>query len=489
MEYDIILISGEVYFDHPLSGAAIIKRWLEKNGFTVGVIETPQTEEDITELGKPKLFFGITSGSMDSMLRNYTPLKKIRNEDKHQKYSHSCPNRAVIVYSNWIRSKFKYSIMVLGGTEASLRRFIHYDYWDNKLRKPILFDTRADILAYGNSEKQILEIANKVKNKKSLIGIPGTCIITKEVPKDVTLLPSFDEVSNSKEKFCDFQNLLTNEKNLIQKIDNRYVLQFKSPIYTSKDLDEYYDLGFSRQVPKEMRGFQFSVVSHRGCIGGCHFCAINLIQGNKIISRSEKSILKEIEEIKNHPKFRGNIDDLGGPSANMYGLDCNKCNNDCFECNKKPKGRWLKLLKKARKLARIYIKSGVRYELLTDEETSELYEHHIFDTLRIAPEHINKNILTLMNKNRSDFTKFIKGKSKLSYYFMMCHPGSTMKEAKELADIVKKLDCPDAVQMFTPTPMTISTCMYYTGLNPKNKKAVYVPYTYIEKKKQKRLLL
>ena len=488
MEYDIILITGEIFFDHPLSGIAIIKRWLEKHGYSVGIIETPHKEEDITELGKPKLFFGISSGCIDSMLRNFTPLKKLREEDKHQKYTSSCPNRAVIVYSNWVRSQYKDSIMVLGGTEASLRRFTHYDYWDNKLRRPILFDSRADILTIGNSEKQILEIANRLKEGKNLIGIKGTCIITKEIPKGTTVLPSFTEVSSSKEKFCDMQNLLTNEKDLIEQIDNRYVLQYACPEYTTKDLDEYYELDFSREVPKELRGFQFSIVSHRGCIGNCNFCSLNLLQGRHIISRSEKSILNEIKRIREHREYRGSIDDLGGPSANMYGLDCNKCNKDCFDCDKKPKGKWLTLLKKARKLAKIYIKSGVRYELLTEEEYDEM-RHHIFDTLRVAPEHVNKKILKLMNKNKGDFEKFIKGKNKLSYYFIMCHPGSTMKEAEELARIVKKLKCPDAVQMFTPTPMTVSTCMYYTGLDPKTKKEVYVPYTYLEKKKQKRLII
>ncbi len=489
MQYDIIIVTGEVFFDHPLSGAAIIKRLLEKYGYLVGIIETPSCEEDIKELGKPVLFFGVTSGCTDSMLRNFTPLKKLRVEDVNQKHFSSCPNRAVIVFSNWIRRHFKDSIMVLGGTEASLRRFVHYDYWDNKLRKPILFDTRADILAYGNAEKQVLEIAKRIKEKKSLVGIEGTAIIAKKIPKDAKLIPSFQEVNESKEKFCDMQNLLSSKVTLAQQIDNRYVIQFASPSYTPKDLDEYYSLDFSRDVPKELRGFQFSVVTHRGCIGNCSFCAVNLIQSDTIVSRSEESILKEIKKITNHSQFRGAIDDLGGPSANMYGMDCNLCNQECIDCNKLNKDRWLNLLRKARKLAKIYIKSGVRYDLLTEEQTKEILEHHTFDTLKIAPEHVSKNILKLMNKDKGNLQEFIKGKSKLSYYFIMCHPGSTTKEAKELADAVKKLRCKEGVQLFTPTPMTISTCMYYTGMNPKTKEEVYVPYTYKEKKEQKRMIL
>jgi len=268
MEFDIIFIIGETFFDSPLCGTAILKRLLEKYGYTVGVIELPQKEEEIKKLGKPKLFFGVSSGSMDSMVRNYTPLKKLRCEDEHQDYIEQVPDRAVIVYSNWIKRFFKDSIIVLGGTEASLRRFIHYDYWDNKLRKPILCDSRANILAYGSAEKQILEIAAKIKNHESLQGILGTCILSTEKPKDFIGLPSYDEVMISKERFCDMQILLNNTKNIAQKIDNRYVLQYKSPLYTSHDLDEYYELQFTRSsTPKHLRGFDFSVVSHRGCIG------------------------------------------------------------------------------------------------------------------------------------------------------------------------------------------------------------------------------
>jgi uncharacterized radical SAM protein YgiQ len=508
MKYDIIFITGEIFFDHPLNGIAILKKVLEDKGYKIGIIETPKTELDITELGKPNLFFAISSGSIDSMVRNYTPLKKKRSEDKNLNYIQEVPDRALIVFSNWIRHQYKDSIIVLGGIEASLRRFVHYDYWDNKLRKPILFDTRADIMTYGCSEKQIIEIAEKIKNNQSLKKIKGTCIISKDLDLDLDRieenikLPSWDEVSESKEKYCDMQNLFSVEKNLYQKIDNRYIIQYNYPNYSSNDLDYYYSFPYSRKMPKNLRGFEFSVVSHRGCIGECNFCSLKLTQGNKIISRSEESILEEIKNITKLPNFKGNIDDLGGPSANMYGMDCNKCNDkskSCIECKNlnRTNKRLVNLLKKAleiKGIKNIYIRSGIRFDLCSKEYLKLLCSKHIYDTLKIAPEHINKNVLKLMNKDKGelkdfikDFKKYLCGKE-ISFYFMTAHPGSSIKEAKELADYIKTLKNCETVQIFTPTPMTISTCMYYTGLNTKNKEKIYIPYTYNEKKEQKRLI-
>lgn len=506
MQYDIIFVTGELFFDHPLCGVAVLKRWLEKNNYSVGVIEMPKDANDITKLGEPKLFFGVTSGAIDSMIRNYTPLKKSRADDSYADYDGFVPDRAVIVYSNWIRTKFKSSKIVLGGTEATLRRFVHYDYWDNKLRKPILFDSRADILVYGFGEKQIIEICERLKHKKqdndkdnNLKNIQGTCIIGKEVPEGFIELPSNEEVTKSKEKFCDMTNLLNNYTNLAQKIDNRYVLQYKSPIYTPKDLDEYYDQPFERNVPRNhLQGFQFSVVTHRGCFGDCNFCSIKLAQGNKVVSRSEESILKEIERITKHPEFRGNIDDLGGPSANMYGMDCNKCFGSCIDCkNMNKNDRAINLLRKASKIKgikKINIRSGIRYDIASPEYMKEVAENHTFDTLRIAPEHVNHNVLKLMNKDKMDLNKFLEiykktgAKRKLSFYFITAHPGSTMDEAEELANALQHIENAESVQIFTPTPMTVSTCMYYTGMDPKTKKKVYVPYTYAEKKEQKRVI-
>ncbi|MBN2458592.1 YgiQ family radical SAM protein [Candidatus Woesearchaeota archaeon] len=501
MAYDIIFVTGEVYFDHPLCGIAIIKRLLERHGYSVGLIEMPKRELDVTVLGAPRLFFGVSSGSIDSMVRNYTPLKKLRRDDRNLDYNESVPDRAVIVYSNWIKRHFKDAKIVLGGTEASLRRFVHYDYWENRLRKPVLLDSRADILAYGCAEKQIIEIADRISKKKNLLDIPGTCIIGKEAPEGFLRLPDYEEVMASKERFCDMQLKLDNNKDLCQKIDNRYVLQNKSPQYTTRDLDSYYELPFSRNIPvKHLRGFEFSVVTHRGCIGECSFCSLKLMQGNRIISRSEQSILKEIENMKKLPYFKGNIDDLGGPSANMYGMDCSRCEDGhCIDCNRLDQSnkKLISLLRKARKIKgikKINIRTGIRYDLASDEYLKEVARHHIYDTLKIAPEHVNKKVLRLMNKDNGDLNSFIKrfkmtGTDKeLSFYFMTAHPGSGMPEAEELGKAIAKLKNTETVQVFTPTPMTDSTCMYYTGLDPRTKKPVYVPYTYNEKKKQKRVL-
>jgi uncharacterized radical SAM protein YgiQ len=497
MEYDIILVTGEIFFDHPLSGIAILKRLLEKHSYSVGIIEMPAGDEDIKKLGRPNLFFGVSSGSIDSMVRNYTPLKKRRAEDEHLDYYENVPDRAVIVYSNWIKKHFNDSIIVLGGTEASLRRFVHYDCWENRLRKPILFDSRADIMAYGCAEKQVLEIAHKIKAGKSLYDIEGTCIVSKELPSDFIELPNYEQVSESKERFCDMQNMLCRNKNLAQKIDNRYVLQYKSPKYASKDLDEYYELSFTRKIPsKHLRGFEFSVVTHRGCIGGCNFCSLGLMQGDRIVSRSEESIIREVKNIIKMQGFRGNIDDLGGPSANMYGMDCNKCEEKCLDCSRldRSNARLIALMRKLRQakgVNNVYIRSGIRYDLASPEYINELAKYHTFDTLRIAPEHVNKNVLKLMNKDRGNLDRFLKlfAENKFSFYFMAAHPGSGIKEAHELGKMVKKLKNADHVQVFTPTPMTVSTCMYYTGMDPKTKKKIYVPYTYSEKKEQKRIIL
>ncbi len=499
MEYDIIFVLGERFCDNPLCGIAILKRLLEKNKYKVGVIDIPKNIEDIKKLGKPRLFFGISSGNIDSMLKNYTPLKRKRELDKYSNYIQECPDRAVIVYSNWIRSAYKESIIVIGGVEASLRRFTHYDYWDNDLRKSIIFDSRADMLVYGSGEKQCLEIAERIKNNKSIEGVEGTCIRSRNLPKDFIELPTHEEVSESKERFCDMQNMFDNNKNLSQKTGNFYILQYKFPEYTSKDLDEYYELKFTRDIKHigYMKGFEFSVVTHRGCIGNCNFCSLGMMFGNRIVSRTEESILREIKYITTLPHFKGNIDDLGGPTANMYGMDCVKCKGSCINCSKLDcsHSKLIHLLREIRKIKSVkkaFVRSGIRYDIAPDEYLKEL-KYHISGTLKIAPEHVSSNVLELMNKNKGSLDDFIRRFDRLkcgelSFYFMTAHPGSGMKEAEELAEKIKTLKNMNAVQIFTPTPMTMSTCMYYTGLNPKTKEKIYVPYTYHEKKEQKRIL-
>ena len=510
MEYDIILITGDVYIDHPLNGIAIIKRFLEKHKFSVGVIETPnwKSNKDFIKLGKPKLCFGVTSGAMDSLVENYTPLKKPREEDEYNDFEKVKPDRAILVYCNKLKENFKDVPIVIGGIEASLRRFGHYDYWENRIRRSILFDSRADILAYGNAEYSMLEIAKRLKDEKDLKNIFGTCIISKTIPKDFILLNSIEEIMESKVLFCKTQLLFSNKKNLCQLDKDNYILQYKAHEYTSKELDEIYELPFTREVPRNIhyfRGMQFSVVTHRGCVGNCNFCSLSLHQGDKVVSRSEESILKEIKLLTKHKEFRGNIDDLGGPSANMYGMDCStKCEKPCLKCDKLNRShkKLISLLQKARQVPgvkKVFIRSGIRYDLALEskEYVKELVEYHISGTLKIAPEHCNSKILKLMNKYSQKrlesfiilFDKYNKNKDNaLRFYFMTCHPGSSMIETKQLADCIKKLQNTESVQIFTPTPMTISTCMYYTGLDPFSLKKVYIPYTYNEKKKQKNII-
>ncbi|MDO8740595.1 MAG: YgiQ family radical SAM protein [Candidatus Woesearchaeota archaeon] len=508
-QYDVILVSGEYYADHPMSAAGILVRVLQDKGYSVAVIEKPdwKTDKDFLKFGRPKLFFGVTSGSIDSMLVNYTPLKKLRSEDKKHPYYSGIPDRAVIVYCNKLRQLFKDSVLVIGGIEASMRRFTHYDYWNNGLRKSILFDSRANILVYGSGEYQIIEIADKLKQGKSIENIEGTCIVSDNAPKDFEIIPSYEEASEDKKVFCRMQLMFSQKKNIAQKTADKYVLQYKAHNYTAQELDYIYGLDYSRDIPKkfpEFRMAQFSVVTHRGCIGDCNFCSISLHQGSRIVSRSEKSILDELKKITKHKDFKGYIDDFGGASANMYGMDCVKCDNSiCMSCKHldKSHSRLVHLMREARKIPgikKIFIRSGIRYDLAVESEeyVKELSKYHISGCLKIAPEHFSEKVLKLMNKSSKSFDKFKQMFDKynlplnqsLKYYFMTGHPGSTLDEVEVLAAKLGKLKNTESVQLFTPTPMTVSTCMYYTGLNPYTLEKVYIPYTYNEKKKQKNIL-
>ncbi|MHA1675357.1 MAG: YgiQ family radical SAM protein, partial [Promethearchaeota archaeon] len=528
------LISGEYWVDHPHSGVGIIAKVLENAGYSVGIIEKPdwRSPNDFMRFGLPKLFFGITSGSIDSMLQNYTPLKKPRSKDPFKPYDSQIPDRAVIVYSQMVHRAVKLlqrklenfhhnptSIpipIVLGGVEASLRRFTHYDYWDNKLRKPILFDAKADILVYGPGEFQIVEIANRLLNRKDLVGISGTSVILNESqlsefsdPKE--FLPSYANVEQSKEAFCDMQLAFSNQNTLIQQVDHRYIIQFQQHTYTTAELDAVYKLPYSYDVPIEFPEFkmaQFSIITHRGCIGECNFCAIALHQGAKIVSRSQQNILDEITRMTQHPDFSGYIGDLGGPSANMYGMDCDNasfCLKKCISCSilnqshQKP----LDLLRATRKIPgvkKVFVRSGIRYDMVVDKDEylQEISDHHISGSLKIAPEHFSPSVCALMNKDSSTFDRFRKKFIKmnasknqtLKYYFITAHPGSTMEDAVFLKQKIAKLGekNTESIQIFTPTPMSVSTCMYYTGLNPFTKTPIHIPYSFREKKDQKNIL-
>lgn len=515
--FDLIIISGEPYVDHPSSGLGIIARVLEAQGYKVGVIGKPdlRDDQDLARLGKPRLFFGLTSGAIDSMVVNYTPLKRRRAEDPHAPYQSGLPDRALIVYSNKIRHLFPGIPIILGGMEASQRRFAHYDYWQNKVRRSLLLDSRADLLVYGPGELQIIEIARRLARGEDLAGIAGTCIVSSQLPPGFQEIPSYEAVAENPEQFCQAQTLFSNSQALAQGHDHRFVLQYPMPNYTTQDLDWIYSLPYSRIIPAHFKALDlalFSIVTHRGCLGNCSFCSLALHQGNHIISRSEESIIKEIEGLTRHPLFKGYIDDLGGPSANMYGMDCSRpCDRDCLTCPKLDRShqRLISLLKEARKVPKVkkvFMRSGIRYDLAMEsrEYLRELCTHHISGGLKIAPEHVSSTVLRLMHKGGGEkleeFRRIFSSLNRnlgqhLKYYFMVAHPGANTQAARELARAIHKIEQEgeyhpiEGVQIFTPTPMTRSTCMYHTGRDPQSGQSVYVPRTFQEKKEQKRMLL
>ena len=514
--FDIILVSGEPYVDHPMSPAGVIARVLDAEGYSVGVIDRPdwKTDRDFLRLGAPRLFFGVTSGSIDSMLVNYTPLKRRREKDEHAPYASAMPDRAVIVYCNILRRLYPGSPLVIGGIEASLRRFAHYDYWDDAVRRSILLDSRADILVYGPGEIQAVEIAARIDRGEDLDGIAGTCIVRPEILPGFRKLPSFEAVDADPERFNEAQNIFSNQVDLAQPHAERFVLQNAMPKYTPAGLDRIYGLPFSREIPADFPEFamaQFSVVTHRGCFGRCSFCALSLHQGDRIVSRSEASILDEVRRLTRHPDFKGYIDDLGGPTANMYGMDCRSAcrGRECLTCPRLDRShrRLIALMKKARAVPgvkKVFVRSGIRHDLALESEeyVRELSGHHISGLLKIAPEHVAPHVLRLMNKEgrsleefRRLFLKVNRGrKQHLKYYFMVAHPGTTDADARALAATVRRLEREgekpvEGVQIFTPTPMTRSTAMYHTGKDPVTGEQVVVPRSYAEKKGQKRLLM
>jgi len=512
---DVVLITGEIHVDHPLSASGVIARILEAEGRTVGIIEHPdwKTDADFLQWGAPRLFFGITSGSIDSLLANSTPLKRRREKDPHAPRKTAMPDRAVLVYANKIRRLFPGTPIVLGGIEASLRRFAHYDYWENRVRRSLIVDARADILVYGPGEKAAVEIARRLEEGLDLQGIAGTCVVSRNVPADFVLLPPAEAVAGSPDAFAEAQMKLSVRTPLAQGHAGRFVLQYPAPRWTPADLDRIYGLPYSRLIPPDFPEFgmaRFSVVSHRGCFGRCSFCALALHQGDTIVSRSEESILEEIRRLVRHPEFKGSIDDLGGPTANMYGMDCEAaCGESCLDCGRRPgHERLISLLRRAREIPgvrNVFVRSGVRYDLAlsSEEYIRELVGHHVSGLLKIAPEHVSKNVLRLMNKDSGGaFEKFrrafrkadVSGRRHLKYYFMVAHPGCGPREAGELAREVRRLekegDRPvEGVQIFTPAPMTLSTAMYHTGRDPRTGESVYVPRTFQEIKDQKRMLM
>lgn len=559
-EVDFLLITCDAYIDHPSFGHAIISRVLENEGFRVGIIPQPnwKNKNSLNVLGRPKLGVLISSGVIDSMVNNYTATKKTRREDVYSPGGKKGlrPNRAIIIYSNLAREVFKDKPIIIGGIEASLRRFAHYDYWDDFLRRSILFDSKADILVYGMGEKSIVEIANQLKSGKrveDIHNIRGTsfAVSFSDLPsefkdsynsttnistnKNYVLLHSYEEISKSKNKYAQSYKIQYDEQDpingriLIQPYGNRFLVQNPpSQSLTIKEMDKVYSLPYERTyhpsyepcggVPA-LQEVEFSLTSHRGCFGGCSFCALNFHQGRIIQKRSQASIINEAKNLTYLPNFKGYIHDVGGPTANFRNKACLN-QEEHGTCKGKqclyPKpcknlivdhSEYLSLLRRLREIPgikKVFIRSGIRYDYLMldndDKFFKELCEHHISGQLKVAPEHVSNAVLSKMGKPGKDmYNNFVKKYSEINNqlkkkqflvpYLISGHPGSTLNDAIELAEYLRDINfIPEQVQDFYPTPGTLSTCMYYTGIDPRNMKSIYVPKLPKEKAMQRALL-
>ena len=524
---------------------------ISSNGVWIGVttnIKGPQGPQGLAGVQGiigaqgPQGSTGVTGGCVDSMVANYTALKKKRHSDDLTPggENNKRPDRALIKYTNLIKQYYKSNKpIVLGGVEASLRRIVHYDYWDDKLRKPVIFDCKADVLVYGAGEVTILELTEKIKNQEDYSEVRGICIIGKETKKGFIEIPSFDECKEDKDKFAKMfkefyrNNDPLNAKGLVQKIDNRFLIQNPPQFLPSKDyLDRIHEYDYERDVHpyykkqgkvKALDTVQFSVEIHRGCYGECNFCSITVHQGRRINSRSKESIIREIKNITKHKDFKGYINDIGGPTANMYENQCDIQDNhgackakrcsfpnlcDQMDNNHKPLIDLMAELRKIPGIKKIFVGSGVRYDLvISDKKNGERYlkdvvEHHISGQMKIAPEHIDNGVLSLMGKpsgrDVKDFrdkfyelTKKAGKKQFLTYYFIAGHPGCDGEDMRNLKDFVNnelKLQ-PEQVQVFTPTPSTYSTLMYYLEKNPMTNEIIFVEKSLKAKKVQKEIVV
>lgn len=543
-QFDFIYILGDAYVDHPSFGAAIITRVLEHNGYTVGIIPQPDWHRDseFLKLGTPRLSWLVSAGNIDSMVAHYSVAKRRREHDAYSagNVMGKRPDRAASVYSSILRRLTPDTPIMLGGLEASLRRFAHYDYWDDAVRPSVLVDSKADILMFGMSENCIVELADRLNNGESIKDIRdvrGTCYLcpTVETPYGAVECPSFEMVSSNKEmyaKACRIQYDQQDEvygRTIIQRHGNMMLVQNPPPrALTTEELDEVYSLPYMRTyhpmyekeggVPS-IEEVQFSITHNRGCFGFCNFCSIALHQGRKISVRSEESILKEAELITQMPNFKGYIHDVGGPTANFRHTSCKKqlesglCKGrkclapkPCANLDVDHK-EYLDILRKLRaipKVKKVFIRSGIRYDYLIedkdDEFMTELIKYHVSGQLKVAPEHCSAQVLDKMGKPHIEaYKRFQKkfyeitgkiGKEQyLVPYLMSSHPGSTIDDAIELALFLKENNIhPEQVQDFYPTPGTISTCMFYTGLDPYTMQPVYVAKTPEEKSAQRALL-
>jgi len=541
---DIILVTGDTYIDSPHIGVAVIGRVLTNAGYRVGIIAQPdiKSDADISRLGEPRLFWGITGGCMDSMVANYTATRKKRRDDDLTPggKNNRRPDRAAVVYANLIRQHFKNTKpLVLGGVEASLRRIAHYDYWSDTVRRSILFDARADILTYGMAETAIVEIARRLAAGADIKNIPGTCTIESEPPPGYLELPSYETVVTDKKAFAEmFQIFYSNNDpvtacGLYQQHSNRYLMHHPPQHHLSADeLDAIYALDFSRRVHpfyeakgqvRAMDTIAFSLTTHRGCFGECHFCSIALHEGRTIISRSEASILVETRKIAALPDFKGYILDVGGATANMYGIDCSRkqikgaCpDKRCLYPKvcaslKADHTRQIHLLKNLRQIPgikKIFVASGIRHDLVMADKKygvsymRELVKHHISGQLKIAPEHTSPGVLHLMSKPQSQALVHFKNifekmnaeaglKQFLTYYFIAAHPGCTEEDMHDLKSFATRElhTTPQQVQIFTPLPSTTSALMYWTGIDPATDRKIYVEKDPVKKQRQKDIVV
>lgn len=543
-QLDFLFISGDAYVDHPSFGPAIICRLLEKHGYRVGIIAQPdwRSTREFSRLGKPRLGVLISAGNMDSMLNKFTAAKKYRSQDSYSPGGAAGrrPDRAAIVYSNRVRELWKTVPIIIGGIEASLRRFSHYDYWSDSVRRSILVDSRADLLVYGMGEKQIIDIAAQLSQgvkAADIVSVPGTCYLADSLEHlwDYIETPGYEAVAEDKKKFAEAFRLQYLEqdpirgKTIVQKHQDVFLIQ-NSPALplTTGEMDEIYGLPYQRAfhpVYDDMGGVpaieevKFSIVSHRGCYGGCSFCAIVSHQGRMIQSRSQESILREARILTQLPDFKGYIHDVGGPTANFRHPSCDSqrergtCKErHClspFPCKQlnTDHSDYLDLLRALRRLPgvkKVFVRSGLRYDAILAGENreflEELCQHHISGQLKVAPEHVSPQVIRLMGKSdKQVYLRFaslykeinakLNKKQYLVPYFMSSHPGATIKDAIELAEFLRDTGYhPEQVQDFIPTPGSLSTCMYYTGIHPLTGEKVHVAKTPMEKKLQRSLL-
>ena len=542
--YDFLLVTGDAYVDHPSFGAAVIGRALEAQGHRVAVLAQPAYNNchDFEAMGRPRYAALVTAGNLDSMVARYTAAKKPRSEDHYSpgKRVGLRPNRATTVYAKLLNEAFNELPIIIGGLEASLRRFAHYDYWDNEVKKSILFDARADMLIYGMGENAVCAVAKRLaKGEKihSITDIRGIAYITSEKSDcrfSSVVCKSYEQVMSSKKSYARaaisqyYEHDPIKGKAVIQQHGHEYLIVNPPALPLNRsELDKLYSLPFVREShPKyeksggvsALEEVQFSVIHNRGCFGSCNFCALSFHQGRMVTSRSHNSVLSEIESFSNHPKFKGYVHDIGGPTANFRNPSCKKQIKEglCKRCCLVPEpcrnlntdhNDYLSLLRKASALPhvkKVFIRSGIRYDFLMHDKSGdfikELVKNHVSGQLKVAPEHCTDGVLHYMGKPSIEiFEKFIHRYRKLnaSYgkkqylvpYLISSHPGSSIDDAIMLAEYLNKSgSVPEQVQDFYPTPGTLSTCMYYTELDPRTLTPVYVPKSEAERATQRALL-